>query len=69
LPDGDAVSIVTVGLAARVTVRPNTSTSGNGHLAFIGDSTATIRASLEALIQRSRSLLSAHHTSKGFFDR
>src|SRR4030095_13595268 len=54
LPDGDAVSIVTVGLAPRVMVRPNTNTNGNGHLAIMGDSTATIRASFQALDPTSR---------------
>jgi hypothetical protein len=32
----------------------------------MGDSTSTIRASIEALIQRIQVLCSAHHTSKAF---
>ena len=35
MPDGDAVSIVMVGPAARVAVRPSTSANGNGHLAVM----------------------------------
>jgi hypothetical protein len=60
LAAGETVSIVTVGLWARVAVTPSTSTNGNGHLAFMGDSPPTIRASIEARIQRIQVLYSRH---------
>jgi hypothetical protein len=53
LPDGDAVSIVTVGPAARVALMPSRSTNGSDHLAFMGDSTATdLRPYSGGLIKR-----------------
>ena len=47
LPEGDAVSIVMVGPAARDAVTPSTRTNGNGHPAGMGDSPATIRALIQ----------------------